>query len=608
MHIPRVLRLGSRSLNFAGIESVAPTQKSQTSTSTQDSQQSLAKAPTGIAGFDEITMGGLPRGRATLICGGAGCGKTVFGLEFLVNGIEQFGENGVCVSFEETAQDLAGNARSLGFDLPKLQKARKLAIDYIYIDKSEIAETGEYGLDGLFVRLGAAIDSVNAKRVLIDTPEALFAGLSDTGVLRSELRRLFRWLKDKGVSAIITGERGENTLTRHGLEEYVSDCVILLDQRLEGDVVTRRLRVLKYRGSTHRTNEYPFLIDNDGIAVLPVTSVELNHAASDQRISSGIPELDEMLDGKGFFRGSSILVTGTAGTGKTSIAGHFVDAACRRRERALYFAFEESPAQIIRNLGSIGLNLGEWVQKGMLHIEAVRPSAYGLEMHLVRMHRLLERHKPGVVVLDPISGLIPNGLQSEVNSLVLRIVDSIKQRGCTALFTAFAEIDDMQSTSMNISSLVDTWLLVRGLEANGERNRVMYVLKSRGMKHSNQVREFTMTKDGVKLRDVYLGEGGVLTGSARLVREAEDRREERRWRREQERRETEARARAKALEAQIAALAAEKEAAQQVLEDLLLEDRSRREVMAEDRAELGRSRGVGRTVAGAKPRSNGKGA
>lgn len=383
-------------------------------------RRDLPKSPTGIGGFDEITFGGLPKGRPTLVCGGAGCGKTLFGIEFLVRGAVQFGEPGVCISFEESARDLAKNVASLGFDLEKLQRTKKLAIDHVVIDKSEIAETGEYDLEGLFIRLNAAIDSIGAKRVLLDTLEALFAGLSNTGVLRSELRRLFFWLKDKGVTAVITGERGQNTLTRHGLEEYVSDCVILLDHRVQNDAVTRRLRILKYRGSTHGTNEYPFLIDRNGISVLPVTSLALTHDAPSERISTGIRDLDEMFGGQGYARGSTVLVTGTAGTGKTSMGAHFLDAACRRGESAIFFSFEESPQQIIRNMRSIGIDLGRWVRKGLLHIDSARPSAYGLEMHLVRMHRLLEERKPRVLVVDPISDLLPGGSERVLVGLDVR--------------------------------------------------------------------------------------------------------------------------------------------------------------------------------------------
>lgn len=555
---------------------------------------SLPKAPTGIAGLDEITVGGLPRGRPTLVCGGAGCGKTLLGIEFLVRGAQQFREPGVCISFEENAQELATNVASLGFDLEKLIREKKLAIDYVYIDRNEIAETGEYDLEGLFVRLNTAIDSVRAKRVLLDTPEALFSGLSNVGVLRSELRRLFRWLKDKGVTAVITGERGEGLLTRHGLEEYVSDCVILLDHRVQNDAVTRRLRVLKYRGSTHGTHEYPFLIDEKGISVLPVTSVGLKHEVHRERVSSGIPELDRMFAGGGYYRGTSILITGTAGTGKTSVGGHFIDAACRRGERAIFFAFEESPQQIIRNMGSIGLDLGKWVEKGLLRIEAARPSAFGLEMHLVRMHHALASFEPRVVVIDPVSGLSPSGSEHDVTALVLRIVDFIKSRGATALFTSLAADDDLQSTSLSISSLVDTWILLRNMEVDGERNRVLYVLKSRGMAHSNQIREFLLTDSGVRLRDVYLGPGGVLTGSARVAREAEERREEQRLRAESVRREVSAKAALRALEARMAALQAERETHEKELMALTGDEQRRRGFVASAREDLDRSRGFKR--------------
>lgn len=539
-----------------------------------------------------ITMGGLPKGRPTLVCGGAGCGKTLFGIEFLVRGATQFGEPGVCISFEETAEDLAQNVASLGFNLQELQRKKKLVIDHIYVDKSEIAETGEYDLEGLFIRLNGAIDSVKAKRVLLDTPEALFAGLSNTGILRSEMRRLFGWLKDKGVSAVITGERGEGTLTRHGLEEYVSDCVILLDHRVQNDSVTRRLRVLKYRGSTHGTNEYPFLIDQKGISVLPITAVGLDHKASNERVSSGVPELDAMFGGSGFYRGSSVLVTGTAGTGKTSLAASFVDAACRRGERGIYFAFEESPNQIMRNMQSIGMDLRKWVRKGLLHIESVRPNAFGMEMHLVRMHALLQEHSPDVVVMDPISGLIPSGSMFDISSLVLRIVDFIKAKGATGFFTALMAEDDVHSTNLNISSLVDTWLLLRNIESNGERNRVMYVLKSRGMSHSNQIREFLLTDRGVKLREVYLGAGGVLTGSARVAREAEERREESSRRRAERKRELALRASMAVVDAKLAALEAQRNRYKSGLQAVIDEDEDRRVANLKDRDKLQISRGV----------------
>jgi circadian clock protein KaiC len=573
----------------------------------QKTKPGLAKTPTGIDGLDQIMMGGLPKGRPTLVCGGAGCGKTVLGIEFLVRGAIQFGEPGVCISFEETTGDLAQNVASLGFDLEKLQKTKKLAIDHVFIDKSEIAETGEYDLEGLFIRLNAAIDSIGAKRVLLDTPEALFAGLSDTGVLRSELRRLFAFLKNKKVTAVITGERGEGTLTRHGLEEYVSDCVILLDHRVQNNAVTRRLRVLKYRGSTHGTSEYPFLIDEHGISVLPVTSVGLTHDAPKERISTGVPELNEMLGGRGYFRGSSVLVTGTAGSGKTSLGAHFVDAACRRGETAIFFSFEESPQQVVRNMQSIGLDLARWIRKGLLHIEAARPSAFGLEMHLVRMHTLLASHRPKVVVVDPISSLMPSGSEHDVQTLVLRIVDFLKHTGATGFFTALNEKDDIQSTSLSISSLVDCWILLRNIEANGERNRLLYVLKSRGMAHSNQIREFLLTSGGVQLREVYVGPGGVLTGSGRLAQEAEERQLELVREQESRQRELAAKAKLRSLEAKIAALEAEKEVENKEFASLIGQGRARKQAVLGTREAMRESRGVAIENPAANARPNGRG-
>ena len=564
----------------------------------------LPKCPTGITGLDQITLGGLPKGRPTLICGGAGCGKTLFGLEFLVRGATQFNEPGVCMSFEESARDLATNVASLGFDLEKLQRRKKLVIDYVHIDKNEIAETGEYDLEGLFIRLNAAIDSIGAKRVLLDTPEALFAGLSNEGVLRSEFRRLFGFLKEKNVTAVITGERGEGTLTRYGLEEYVSDCVILLDHRSQNEAITRRLRVLKYRGSSHGTNEYPFLIDEKGISVLPVTSLELAHSASRERISSGIPGVDEMFGGRGFYRGSTILLTGTAGTGKTSMGAHFVNAACSRGETAIFFSFEESPLQIIRNMQSLGIHLDRWVKKGLLHIDSARPSAFGLEMHLVRMHHLLEQLKPKVVVVDPISGLLPGGSAHDVTSLVIRIVDFIKSRSVTGFFTAVSDEDDSQTTMLNVSSLVDAWILLRNIEVNGERNRVLYALKARGIAHSNQIREFLLTHRGVQLREVYLGPGGVVTGSARVAREAEERQNEMRRKSERRQRGQAARASLGSIEAKIVALQAEKDRFLLQLTETDDEDADRLKIGLRDREELLRSRSV--VTSTEKERANGR--
>ncbi len=465
----------------------------------------LPKAPTGIPGMDEITGGGLPKGRPTLIAGAAGCGKTLFAMEFLVNGATQFNEPGVFVAFEENAEELAQNVASLGFDLKKLGRQKKLIIDHIRVERSEIEETGDYDLGGLFIRLGHAIDSIGAKRVVLDTIEVLFSALTNQGILRAELQRLFRWLKDKGVTAVITAERGEGTITRFGLEEYVADCVILLDHRVNEQVSTRRLRIVKYRGTLHGTNEYPFLIGKNGISVLPITSVVLDHKASTERVSTGIQELDDMLDGKGFYRGSSIMLSGTAGTGKTSLSSAIVDAACRRGERCLYFAFEESANQIIRDMRSIDIDLAPHIKKGLLQIEVARPSQFGLEMHLVTMYDLIREFQPSIVVMDPITDFSAVGSAFEIKSAVTRIIDFLKVHEITGLFISVTSEDPAANqTVVGISSLIDAWISLRNLEDNGERHRGLFVLKSRGMAHSNQIRSFRLTDDGIRIGEIDL--------------------------------------------------------------------------------------------------------
>jgi circadian clock protein KaiC len=478
--------------------------------------KSLPKALTGIAGLDQITEGGIPAGRPTLVCGGTGCGKTLLSIQFLVRGAMEFNEPGVFMAFEEKEEELSVNVASLGFDLQKLQQDKLIKLDYVHIDRTEIEETGEYDLGGLFIRLGYAIDTLGAKRVVLDTIENIFSGLSNQSILRSELRRLFQWLKDKKVTTLITGEKGEGTLTRQGLEEYVSDCVILLDHRITHQISTRLLRIVKYRGSIHGTNEYPFLIDEDGISVLPITSSKLNNDISTERIPSGIHSLDQMLGGKGFFRGSSILVSGTAGTGKTSIAAYFAHETCKRKERCIFFSFEESPQQIIRNMRSIGIDMDEHVRKGLLLFHASRPTLYGLEMHLVVIHKIIQKFKPTTIVLDPITNLVTIGSVSEVKSMLIRLIDFLQLEKITVMFTALAlRGNTIEQTDEGVSSIVDAWLLVRDIESNGERNRGMYIMKSRGMKHSNQVREFVITDKGLSLVDVFLGPDGVLIGSAR---------------------------------------------------------------------------------------------
>jgi circadian clock protein KaiC len=460
----------------------------------------LPKSPTGIPGMDEITGGGVPKGRPTLVAGGAGCGKTLFAMEFLVNGAIRYNEPGVFIAFEENAEELAQNVASLGFDLKELIKQKKLIIDYVRVERSEIEEAGEYDLEALFIRLGHAIDSIGAKRVVLDTIEVLFGALPNQGVLRAELHRLFRWLKDKGVSAVVTAERGEGAMTRFGLEEYVADCVILLDHRVTDQVSTRRLRIVKYRGTLHGTNEYPFLIGKHGISVLPITSLMLNHKASTKRISTGVKELDEMLGGKGFYRGSSLLLSGSAGTGKTTLSCTFVDAACKRGERCLYFAFEESTDQILRNMRSVGIDLKPHIKNGLLEFHVARPSQYGLEMHLVTMYDLIREFKPSVVVLDPLTDFATVGNPTEIKSVVTRIIDYLKSNQITGLFVSVTNGRETPDDSVvGVSSLIDAWISLRNIENNGERHRGLFVLKSRGMAHSREIRSFLITSQGIKI-------------------------------------------------------------------------------------------------------------
>ncbi len=482
----------------------------------------LPKAATGIDGLDEITEGGFPRGRPTLICGSAGCGKTLLSMEFLVLGAIKYDEPGIFFAFEESAEELKQNVASLGFDLARLEAEGKLIVDQIHIEPGEIEETGEYDLEGLFIRLGYLIDQIGAKRVVLDTLETLFGGLQNEAILRAELRRLFRWLKDKGVTAVITAERGDGSLTRQGLEEYVSDCVILLDHRVIEQTSTRRMRIVKYRGTSHGTNEYPFLIDADGFSVLPVTSLGLVHKISDERISTGVERLDTMLSG-GVYRGSSVLISGTAGSGKSSLSAHFAKATCERGERCLYLSFEESPAQIKRNMKSIGLDLARYEDKGLLRFVATRPTFYGLEMHLTEIHKIVKTFEPSTVVIDPISNFIAAGSEKEAAAMLLRLVDFLKMNGITAVFVNLTTGQvNQEETDMGISSLIDTWILLRDIELAGERNRGMYVLKSRGTAHSNQIREFVIDEHGIDLRDVYVGPEGVLTGSSRIQQEARE--------------------------------------------------------------------------------------
>ena len=550
----------------------------------------IEKALSGIAGLDEITDGGLPRGRTTIVCGGPGCGKTMLGIEFLVRGAMQFDEPGVIMAFEESPQEMASNVASLGFNLEELAAQKKLFFDYVPVDPSAIAETGAYDLEGLFIRLQNAVDTVGAKRVMFDTLEALFTGFSNTSILRAELRRLFQWLKERKLTAIVTAERGEGTLTREGLEEYVSDCVILLDHRVKDQISARRLRIVKYRGTKHGADEYPFLIDERGMSILPLTSLLLQHDVSDERVSTGVPDLDEMLGGKGYYRGSSVLISGTAGSGKTTLASSFADAACRRGERCLFIAFEESSHQVVRNMKSVGLNLGQWVEKGLLFHEAWRPTQSGIEMHLLRIHKLIEKVKPDCVVVDPITNLGDGG-DTEVYSMLLRLLDFLKSAKITAVFVSLTSGgDDLEQTRVGISSLTDTWILLRDIELNGERNRCLYVLKSRGMAHSNQLREFTLTDKGIRLIPAYVGPGGVVTGSSRVALEAKEKEESLQRQQEAQRKKQQIQQRSQTLQAQIALLQREFEAVEQEGQLLSREESERTERLKQDRKDMAKSR------------------
>jgi circadian clock protein KaiC len=554
----------------------------------------LEKSPTGIKGLDEITEGGLPKGRPTLISGSAGSGKTLLSMQFLAHGALKYNEHGVFVAFEETPEELMKNFSSLGFDLKKLIDTNKILIDYIYIDPNEIEETGAYDLEGLFIRLGSAIDAIGAKRVVLDTIEVLFSGFSNEAILRSELRRLFRWLKSKGVTAIVTGEKGEKTLTRYGLEEYVADCVIVLDNRMDNQIATRRMRIIKYRGSMHGLNEYPFLIEDDGISVLPITSIGLEHIATSERMSSGIERLDTMLGGRGFFRGSSILLTGTAGTGKSSFAARFVDSACSRGERCIYFAFEESPSQICRNMSSIGINLAQWLDTGLLHIYSGRPMAHGLEMHLLGMRKIVDEIQPNAVVIDPTSNLVNVGTSGDVKFMLTRLIDSLKIQGITSFCTSLIEHEGEEGhTSEGVSSLMDTWLWLRMFDNGNERNRGITVVKSRGMEHSNQTREYQITDDGVKILDVYLGpQGGLIMGSDRITQEAKEKAETVASEQDIMRKRRALENKLQSLKAQMDTLRLECETDEQELSKLMSEDNLRSRAVTNGHRSMAKQRGA----------------
>ena len=551
----------------------------------------LQKERTGIPGFDEITLGGLPAGRPTLVCGSAGAGKTLFAMEFLVRGATLYNQPGVFISFEESNEELTTNVASLGFDLNQLVVDKKLVLDYVFIERSEIEETGEYDLEGLFLRLGHAIDSIGAKRIVLDTLEALFSALPNEAIIRAELRRLFRWLKEKGVTALITCERGEGKLTRYGLEEYVADCVILLDNRVENQISTRRMRIVEYRGTSHGTNEYPFLIDEKGFSVVPITSLGLSHPAPTEYISSGIARLDTMLEGKGFYRGSSILVSGTAGTGKSTIGAHFVESACARGERALFFAFEESQDQIVRNMRSIGIDLEKFVKKGLLKFQNARPSTWGLELHLAMIHNMISEFSPSVVMVDPITNFLAIGDRIETKQMLTRLIDFLKSRQITAMFTSLTSGgDDLEDSEVDVSSLMDAWLLVKNIECNGERNRGLYILKARGVAHSNQIREFLLTDHGIQLVDAYVGSEGVLMGSARSSQVAREKAAEVDRKLVMERKQRELRRKQELYEAQLIALKSQYETERDTILRELEEEKQRQQVVAVQRLEIARLR------------------
>jgi len=555
--------------------------------------EGLPKERTGISGFDEITTGGLPAGRPTLVCGGAGAGKTLFAMEFLVRGASLYDQPGVFMSFEESDEELATNVASLGFDLNQLIADKKLLLDYVFIERSEIEETGEYDLEGLFLRLGHAIDSIGAKRVVLDTLEALFSALPNEAIVRAELRRLFRWLKEKGVTALITCERGDGKLTRYGLEEYVADCVILLDHRVQNQISTRRLRIVKYRGTSHGTNEYPFFIDEKGFSVVPITSLGLTHKAPTEHVSSGIVRLDHMLDGRGFYRGSSILVSGTAGTGKSTIGAHFAEAAGGRGERALFFGFEESPNQIIRNMRSVGIELEKFVKKGLLQFQNARPSTWGLEVHLATIYKAISEFSPSIVVIDPVTNFLAVGDSFETKSMLTRLIDFLKSREITAVFTSLTSGGhDLEDSEVDVSSLMDTWILVKNIESNGERNRGLYVLKARGIAHSNQVREFLLTDRGVQLIDAYIGADGVLMGSARSSQISREKTAEVDRKLTLERKQRELRRKQELYEAQLISLQGQYETERDAILRELEEEQQLQKVVAEQRLEIARLRKV----------------
>lgn len=561
------------------------------SKSGQQQKRGIKKCPTGIPGLDEITRGGVPYGRPILIAGQAGTGKSVLSMEFLIRGIETSGEPGVYLSFEETRDEIIQNVSVFGWNVAEMIEKNKLRVLHIRVEPGEFLESGGYDLEGLFIRLGAAIDEIKARRVVIDTLEVLNTGLTHTGIVRSEMRRLFRWLKEKQVTALVTSEINDQDSGHSRLEEFVSDCVIVLDHRIQNEVSTRHLRILKYRGSGHGTNEYPFLIGDTGISVLPITSLTLDYVASTEFVSTGVEKLDSMLASGGYYRGSSILVSGTVGTGKTSLAAHFVEAACQRGEKAFYFAFEESESQLVRNMRSIGVNLKKWGGRGLLKFRNVRPSHLGVETHLAGMHSLIKKERPSVVVVDPISNLTYFASNFQIKFFWMRFIDFLKSENITGLFTCLIPENNQNSSDMEVSSLMDTWISVQNIEANGERNGVLYVLKSRGMAHSNQVREFKFTPNGIDLTDVYLGPEGVLTGSARQIQELREKTTRMVHQQEVESRKRNLERKRKVMKARIEALRAQFEVEEEENKNLIERQKNAMKKQQSFRSEMASTRG-----------------
>ena len=477
--------------------------KSNSKKNIAETELSITKLPkslTGIQGLDDITYGGIPQNRPTLLVGSIGTGKTIFAMEYIINGITMFNEPGVFMTFEEQTDELQINVTSMGYNLSKLIADNKIYLEHLHIDHREIQATGKYDIEGLFIRIEMAIEKVKAKRIVLDALDTLFIGL-DSQILRSEIKRLFFWLKEKKVTAIITSEVGDIFLTRLGFEEVVADCVIELNNRLNNQISTRRLRIVKYRGSYHSTNEYPFMIDHKGITIFPIISEAPQIIVSNERISSGIKQIDEMLDGRGFYVGSSILVSGSAGTGKSSIAASFIKDVCEKKGTALYCAFEEAPNQIKRNMASIGIFLEPYEKSGNLHFYYSRPTLQTLELHFIAIKKLIKQINPSVVILDPITNLMIENINSDIRTMLTRFVDYLKMEQITVLLTATLTVSSLELIQSNegISSMVDTCIMIQEKNIIDSRRRTLYIMKSRGICNSKKEVEFIITSEGISI-------------------------------------------------------------------------------------------------------------